>query len=738
MFSVIIFENSISALLIVLCVVLALGVTGYAFKCYLGFNKLHTGLLIIRILCLLLIAWCLFLPTQRQTRTELLKPSFLVALDTSASMKHSPSETDEENRFTKALNLLKNDDVLETLNSKFNVDFAVFDAGFEAGLRRKDIVRKKTEGKSTYLRSTLQKIRRQYRGRELAGVLLLSDGLDTQNLNNKWAVRDWAFPIYPVMLEQKGIWKEKPELSVTSVDTPRRVQPGWESTLTAVINGKGLNKEAVNVRLIRNDELIDKAPVQIPENGGNTEVTFRIQHKIPGNYIYKVVAPELPEEVNKQDNSRAVNVTVISAKNRVLYLEGNPRWESKYLIRMLEQSDNITPSAFLRYAGTKFLTLGSGGHKEALSLTDSLLDTFAIVILGDVSADTLQNGRDERLVKFVKNGGSLILLGGKTAWGKAGFDSTELKQVLPFNRPGQEPPLEGKFQLTLTSEGRTHPVFGSGNENWRNLPPVLSVFPTNDIAPAALVLLETQTSEGSYPVIISQKYGEGKVVSLLTSSFWRWQLSPSAGTPYKRFWSQMFEWLLPEKQEFEKYEFELFADKEQLYSGDDIMLKARFNEMEETKNNLQDITCQVQTPNGRELEFNMNSQSITTRDGNIFPGFATTYSPTDAGTYKAVARTKIDGDQIESEPYYFVVKEYSPEKSPKPFNFELMQTLAAQSGGVFIEAGQTKQSFADLQAENQREKHVEYSSLWNRLPLLITIIALLCAEWIIRKRKMIT
>ncbi len=735
MFSTVIFEHSIPAWVIVLCLTAALGITGYAFKHYLGFTKLHTGLLTLRGLCLLLLGWSLLLPAQRHIRIEQMNPDFVVALDTSSSMSHSPPDVDSKTRFGKAQKIL-NADFLEILGAKFNLDFVSFDSTFQSNLGWEEIKSKKADGESTHLRDSLQRISERYRGRRLAGMLLLSDGLDTRARDDAWSARNWRFPIYTVELEEEGLWKETPELQVKSLETVTRVQPGWESDFTAVIGGKGLDQEAVNVHFYRDDELIDQAPALLPEGGGETEVSFRVQHETPGTYLYKVVVPKLPDEVNTLNKSRAVNVAVIATGNRVLYLEGSPRWESRYLTRLLEQTENVAPSAYLRYAGDNFLAVGGDGTGRALSLTDDLLTTFAIVIVGDVEAATLNNGRGERLVEFVENGGSLVLLGGKTAWGENGFAGTALQRIMPVESARGKPPMEGTFPLELASQGRAHPVFGSGQQDWRDLPPVLSIFPVDEIAPGALVLLETQTPEGTYPVAVAQRHGEGRVVSLLTSSLWRWQMNPTEGTPYKRFWTQMIEWLLPEESKLDEFEFELFADKEQFYSGSDVTLKARLRGREEPDTNAQNVVCRLQTPGGRDLELAMQSRDVVATDGETFPGFALTYSPTEAGTYKAVASREVEGEEVESPPYYFVVQQYTPEKEPRPFDFELMRALATHSGGEFLKPEQINNNFVDINVERQEERYVEYASLWNRLPLLAAIIVLLCVEWMIRKRKM--
>ena len=68
-------------------------------------------------------------------------------------------------------------------------------------------------------------------------------------------------------------------------------------------------------------------------------------------------------------------------------------------------------------------------------------------------------------------------------------------------------------------------------------------------------------------MVVTQRFGQGKVTAIMTDSLWRWQLGPEAGKakPYDRFWKQMISWLLPREESLDKVRLEIFSDRDQLF-----------------------------------------------------------------------------------------------------------------------------------------------------------------------------
>jgi hypothetical protein len=696
---------------------------------HLSFRPANLALLALRIAFLALLGWCLLLPSHQRTQTELIKPRFLVMLDTSASMDQAPPGL-TTSRWAVAQGLLR-EPWTRRVAADCTLEVLSFDSELRAPVALDQAPGNAPKGTATALREALRKIAEKHKGQSIAGILLLSDGLDTRELHADWAKEPWPHPLYTVRLEPPDVWESEPDVRIVSADTPRRVVVGWDTKLTAVVAGQGIRGRPFDVRVLENGSLLESIPSQLPDEGGSREIAFRLPHPDVGNFTYVVTVPPLNGETRTNDNTFSVNVQVVDARNRLLYAESVPRWESKYLARELKANKNITPMMFIRGPDGKFLSYGERAGMT-LDMTDEQLTLFKTVILGDLDAPMLGEARSAALLKFVENGGSLVLLGGPAAWGDTGFIATPLKALLPFSRPGNPPPIEGSFAVSLSDDGSAHAIFTANTNAWEGLPPVLSIFPAARPSAGAMTLVEAKTPAGAHPILISQKYGQGKVMVVLTDSLWRWQLNPGRTRPYAQFWSQLIEWLSPAETTLEKYELDLFADLGDLYLGQSIALKTRFSGQEKNPPADASIVCEIQTPENRRLQLATAKQEVSV-SGRSYPGYGADFTPQTPGLYRATSRVEIEGRKIESAPYSFFVQAFTPENMPRSINLPVLQALAENSGGKFCEPSEVNKALSMLRVTARQESRVDFTTLWQRWWVIACLMAFLVLEWIIRK-----
>ena len=733
MFANVIFEHHAPTAWVVQALVAAFALVVLSFWRHLSLQWRDLALCLLRLMVLALLGWCLLLPMQQRTLSEAIKPHFLVALDTSASMALVPAGGNvRSNRWTVAHGVLSQE-WTRRIQDECQLEVFPFDSDIRTPIALADVATMKPVGASTQLRAGLRKILGRYRGQNIAGLLLLSDGLDTREVHEDWAREKLPCPVYTVRLEAPGIWETEPDLRLESLDTPRRVVVGWDTKLTAIVAGQGVRGKPFDVQLWKNGHREESQPTQLPDEGGSREVTFRLPHPEIGAFTYSVVIPPLPGETHTNDNAFSIDVQVVDARNRLLYVEGPPRWESKYLVRELKANKNITPVAFVRGLNKQFISLTDRGG-ATLDMTEAQLALYKIVILGDLDAEALGDARAAALLKFVENGGSLVLLGGPSAWGAKGFTATGFAKALPFRRPWGEAAIEGTYPARLSDEGHAHPVFRVDQKGWDHLPPVLSVFGGAKVSAGATVLVEAETPAGTQPVLVSQRYGQGKVVAILTDSLWRWQLDPGNERAYARFWNQVIEWMSPTETSLEEYELELLADAGQLSLGETLALKARVSGRGGVPGAVQKVVCEIRMPDERRIPLAMAKQEVAV-SGASYPGYAASFIPQVPGLHKAVASVEINGRQINSAPFSFFVKAFTPESVPRPANEGLLRALAENNGGRFCEAAEVNRALSALELKSRQEQRVEYTSLWQRLGLIAVLLGLLVLDWVIRKAR---
>jgi hypothetical protein len=679
---------------------------------------------LLRLGFILLLGWCLFRPAERHRENEQVRPRFIVIADTSASMALSPSPG-IPTRWSVVQQVLKQP-WTSIIPAKAQVDVYTFDNAVNPRPSLRDLGSAQPIGDGTRLRDSLQQILGRYSGHPIAGILLLSDGNDTRELGTEWTAGPWPAPIYSVRLEPPISWEETPDVRVIRVDTPRRVVSGWQSELTAVIGANGTQGAPLNVQLYENDKLIQEIPLQIPAEGGSREVKFQLDHPTLGTFTYKVKVPPLPKQAGTTDNEFSVAVDVVDTKNRVLYVEGVPGFEFKFLKRSLERSKEVTPIILLQGPDGKLMSVGHAGSVN-LTMTHDQLAQFKIAILGNMDASTLGDDRARSLVKFVDEGGSLILLGGDEAWSDHGFASTPLKELLPIQRDWSTPPQEGKFNATLTKEGQAHPALQSLVKKWTKPMPVLSIYPGSKPTAGATTVL----SADNEPLIVTQRFGQGKVAAILSNSLWRWQLEPGQQDEYLSFWDGLIQWLMPSASQVDELNLDLSADTEQLFLGDTLTLTARSGGSRANAANLP-VTVEIQTPDGRKVPYS-TQPSVST--GGAGPVYTATYKADSSGMCTAIATATLDGRKIESPPFSFYVKPFTPETTPRPQAVELLRQLAKASGGQFCEQDQLDPVLSALELKPSEVDRLTYDTLWNTPFILGGLMLFLSLDWILRKRR---
>ncbi|MBI2437249.1 MAG: hypothetical protein HYV36_00335 [Lentisphaerae bacterium] len=732
-------EHTLPLALIIAALALAAGVGLFSFWRYLPRNFSVLLLAFGRLLVIALLGWCLLLPSLKRILTELRKPRFIVALDQSASMALTPPGLTLKSRWQTAQSVLSQPWV-KTLARACDLDYVAFagDLGSRQSLAEAQALH--PDGKSTVLGQSLTRLFERYRGQPVAGVLLLSDGLDTREADDGWAAEPRAYPVYTVRLEPSNIWKVEPDLRVEVPDTPRRVVVGWDSELKVGIAGQGTRGRPVDAELYVSaageaSKLINTAPVEIPDEGGRRQLVFRLAHPVTGNFIYTVRVPRIEGETHTNDNAASVTVQVIDTKNRLLYLEGVPRWESKYLVRVLKALKEITPVCFVRGPSGRFLSYGAAGA-AAPDLNEQQLLNFKMVVLGDLDQAELGKERAEAIIAFVANGGSLVVLGGPKAWGAQGLMTGPPGKIMPIKAAELLNLEENQFVLALTGEGRAHPVFTTDDEAvWNKIPPVLSVFTGGALTPGATALVNAETPQGRSPVLVIQKYGQGKVAAVLTDSLWRWQLAPGEINYYQRLWSQLLLWLSPAETDMKVYQLELAADQDKVFPGETIELKARLTTPDGMVGKDVVVTCEVQEPDDRKIPFRMTRQDITTAAGKKYPGYSVSVSPQKAGVHNAVASCEVGGQKLVSVPFPFFVQPFTPETVPRAANTGVLLSLADASKGRFLEPEEVSQVLSAITVPSAKEERASYLSLWNNIPVLACIIGLLGLEWLLRKLR---
>ncbi|MCL2104810.1 MAG: hypothetical protein FWH21_07125, partial [Kiritimatiellaeota bacterium] len=221
-----IFEHSFPTGAIFAAMLVALAVVGWTSWRYLPRNAMSGTLIVLRLLFLALLFWILFIPGRKSSLTVLVKPRFLVLLDRSASMTQSYGDGATAARWDTALDMLKMK-WADSVRAKCTVEVYPFHTDLDTPVALEGAPALTPDGKSTHLNLSLNRLFDRLKGQDIAGVLVLTDGIDTRERKETWAEASWGAPLYVAELEEPGEPDDTPDMRVESMDTPHRAVVGW-------------------------------------------------------------------------------------------------------------------------------------------------------------------------------------------------------------------------------------------------------------------------------------------------------------------------------------------------------------------------------------------------------------------------------------------------------------------------------------------------------------------------------
>ncbi len=208
-------------------------------------------------------------------------------------------------------------------------------------------------GKSTEIGAALDQLRADLAGRKVAGVLVFSDGQNTAGRSLTEVGRDCADADVPVFPVPVGPVRQLQDVAVVGVDAPSTVSVGDTVRVAATIESKGFDKRVVKVQLWEGDHPVkDEANKEVEKEvtlsdteQQHVDLTFKAT-KAGAHYLTVKVPPQ-PEEPDylQGNNADTTFLRVSDEKFKVLYLEGLPRWDFRFLKNAMRRDNGLTGRA---------------------------------------------------------------------------------------------------------------------------------------------------------------------------------------------------------------------------------------------------------------------------------------------------------------------------------------------------------------------------------------------------------
>jgi uncharacterized membrane protein len=714
--------------------VLAAGAAAYFAYRNVSRDKYSIGLVVLRGITFTILAF-IFLRPVLNISTVLPQESYLaVVIDNSESMKIKDdgqiSRSDQLQKQFEATNFFKR------LNDKFKVRTYRFDNSAER-IERPDQMT--FAGKRTRLESATDLLHQELGTVPLSGVILITDGVD--NASKQWTeslskLEARHIPFYTVGVGSENITRDA---EIVKVAAPRTSLKESTASVDVSYRSHGFRGRKATLYVRENGVLLKSEPVTLPADGEIAETSVDLPVKNEGTRLFSF-SLQAPEDRIPENNNLDALLEVKNDHPQVLYIEGEPRWEFRFLRRAMQDDPNIRLVTLLRSSQNKFYRQGIDKEEmlaEGFPTKREDLFGYKGLIFGSIESTFFTQEQLKMVVDFVSNrGGGFLMMGGRNSFSGGRYENSPIADILPVQlSPSDRAPVIGKVKLEVTDYGRTHPLMRlspdakANIKQWSDLPPLNDFNKTLDAKVGAIVLArgEPEQKSGPNPILLAyQRYGRGRAMALTSGSTWHWKMEMDHNDQtHEMFWRQILRWLVNTSPD----PVMINPSKDTYLPGEVVRLTAEIaNKKFERMNNAK-VVAKVTTPDG-------TTESIPLDwTGSGEGAYQAEFTAKDQGIYQVAVEATQGSENLGTNRAAFQVEDRPVEYYNASLDSRLLQSIASSTGGRYYPLSKIGDVPDDAQYVEGESSFIEQKELWD-VPFLFMLLCMtLGGEWFWRKRK---
>lgn len=677
---------------------------------------------------LLLILWQ---PALQVSEPQPADNQLALVFDTSGSMLHAGNGA---SRLSTALAALQRSAFVEQLESHFDIRlWSLSDA--LAPVSSIDELPSSADGKpASRLTTGLNDLLSSAGRDQLAGLVLVSDGAatDSTDVRELRALAATGVPLYSVgsVGENLGI-----DAMIRSVEMPQVVLQ--HSQVRAVVEIQSSQAGSFRLRVLQGDSLKYSETLSLASDTGDGSATltgyFAIQFDSgePGVHPVTFELTELDGDELRANNVARRVLQVTAEPLKVLYLEGQPRWEYKFIRRALADLGQIELVSVLHTSANKFYRQGVSSDSQLASgfpADRPELFAYDVVIIGSLEAAMLGDQQQRDLLDFVRQrGAALLMLGGESGLGAGGWSHTALAEALPVGLDVERGKRVARRTAALpTASGRSLNWFGPESAgHWDTLPELADYQFVGPVRPGANVLLQIDAGPDRIPLLSWQRYGQGVTAVLATSGTWRWRMQlPLEDDRHEQFWQSLLSELGASVMRRAG-----FSDLQPIYR-DTRRVELQFdlrNENFEPENE-SEIVVDVTSPSGETLS------TQATAVGSVGGRYRLTIPVRESGDWQLQLAGDAPDTGKPAIARWFRVEQDSAEDYAMAADESWLQGLSRLSGGQHLGLDELPELIDRLSETSAlHTRKVTYPLSY--IPLVFLLLAgLKLIEWLLRKR----
>ena len=691
----------------------------------------------LRVAALVVLLFCLFRPTL-VLKAAVPQQNFLgVLVDDSRSMSIAARDGQTRAAFVQQQFGTPDSPLLRALSQRFVVRFFGFSSSSE---RVAGAANLKYGGTSTRGGQALDRARDELAGLPLAGLVMVSDGADTSDATIDETLASLKARSIPVFTVGVGQDRFAHDIQVTRVETPRTALKGTALVVDVVLSQTGYGGQTVPLTVEDDGRIVSTQEVTLPADGESSTVKVQFTAKEAGARVFKFMVPTQPGEQVTQNNARDALIQVNDRVEKILYYEGEPRPEMKFLLRGIDDDKNIQVATLLRTAENKYWRTRISSPDEMIGgfpKTREELFAYRALILGSVEAASFSPEQLRMIADFVsKRGGGLLMLGGRRSFAEGGWGGTPVGEVLPVVLDNANPKYFSElFSAKPTRAGSSFPVLQiAGDEKasavkWSDMPEISSVNPVQHVKPGATVLLTGSEGHRQEQIVLAyQRYGRGKAIAMPIQDSWQWKMGvkvPVTDTTHAMFWRRLVRWLVDGVPE----QVNINTTTDRVEPGETVKLAAEVLDSAYTEVNDSRVVAKVTSPSGKASELPV--EWTVTKDGD----YRTTFVPDEPGIYDIQVIAERDQKTLGKADLHVRVSAGDAEYFDAAMRAPLLKRVAEETGGRFFTPTNAATLPEAISYSGRGVTVVEERELWDMPALFLALIGFMAAEWGYRRMR---
>lgn len=603
------------------------------------------------------------------------------------------------------------------------------------------------------LGGALQAVREHYRGRPLAGIIMVSDGGDTSGQDAAAMVESGTPPIFAVGVGDAEPRRDREVLSLTAGEAS--VENALVDLSVSAVS-RGFDTAPITLRLLANGQPIDMRSITPRADGSPIQATFLVAPDRSSPILFTVEIADEGDEAVPENNRRSVLVSPPGRARRVLFVEGAPGFEHAFIRRAWAKDSSLDVDAAVRKGkndqgqDTFYLQATPARGSALLSgfpINRRALYAYDALVLGNVEGDFLTRDQSTLAADFVAERGGGLLVFGALSFARGGFIGTALEEALPLELNDRRGGLartsaqadEGStttnpYKVIVTREGETHPVIRLGLDReetlqrWAAAPPLASTARLASPRPGAQVLAVTAIPNGEeYPLVAVQRYGRGRSMIFGGEASWRWRMGlPATDRTHESFWRQVARWLSADAPDPVS-----ISEIGAAMPGDTLKLETLVRDADFMPVPDATVTMRVTLPGGA-------SKDLSATPLNAAAGLYRTLLRADqGGVYRVTGEARRGGagaPVLGTSDRWTLVGGADLEMADPRANEDVLRRLATASGGRYLREADLAIVPALLTKLNVEAPSADEQDLWNNSWMFGFIIALLSTEWVLRRK----